>query len=66
MTFSQFLTSTKLSHTCVRLLFKSGRWASEAMKEAGKDAFNRGAPDYEKMNAITEAYTTKRLKRLFI
>ena len=33
---------------------------SEAMKEAAKDAFNRGVPDYEKMKAIPKAYTTKR------
>ena len=33
---------------------------SEAMKEAAKDAFNRGVSDYEKMKAIAKAYTTNR------
>ena len=60
LTFSQFLTITKQSHTCARLLFKSRRWASEAMQEAGNDTFNRGVSDYEKIKEIAEAYTTKR------
>ena len=39
---------------------KAGDAASEAMKEAGKDGFSRGAPDYKKMKAIAKAYITKK------
>ena len=30
------------------------------MQEAGKDTFNRGVSDYEKIKEIAVAYTTKR------
>ena len=44
----------------MRLLCNAEDATSEAMKEADKDAFNRGVSDHEKMKAIAKAYTTKR------
>ena len=41
-------------------LLKAENGTSEAMKEAGKDAFNTGVSDYEKRKVIAKTYTKKK------
>ena len=39
---------------------KAEAGTSEAMREVGKDAFNRDVADFERKKAIAKPYTTKR------